>query len=138
MTYRDSLANPPWYSHGRRFQPIKVIEDWGLCHHLGCAVKYLARLGQKSSVVDDLLRIEWYLEREFNLHPQCISLPMAVHPYTTDEVIEDWNLSLYPGEVLYHLKASRSPAFRSDSLDQALCHLRRELALYNLDSGERL
>ena len=38
--------NPSHYKGDREFEPIDVIEDWGLNYHLGNALKYLARNGQ--------------------------------------------------------------------------------------------
>jgi len=49
-------------------QPIGVIESWGLGYHLGSAMKYLARAGNKlgESKNDDLKKAIWYLKREMN------------------------------------------------------------------------
>ena len=46
-------------------QPIEVIESWELGYHLGSAMKYIARAGNKfgESKNDDLKKAIWYLER---------------------------------------------------------------------------
>lgn len=48
------------------FEPIKVIEAWGIGFHLGNTVKYIARAGKKSNapMLDDLKKARWYLNRE--------------------------------------------------------------------------
>ena len=57
------VARPDHYVQGRRIEPIKVIEEWELGHHLACAVKYIARAGRKECEVLDLKKAIWYLER---------------------------------------------------------------------------
>jgi hypothetical protein len=62
-------------------QPIDVIERWALCHHLGCVMKYLARVGCPNSTLeqarleqnylrqaclDDLQKAAWHLIQEIN------------------------------------------------------------------------
>ena len=49
------------------YEAIKVIEAWGLGFHLGNAVKYIARAGKKDSIVQDLKKAKWYLERVIQL-----------------------------------------------------------------------
>lgn len=48
------------------FEPIKVIEHYGLGFHLGNAVKYILRAGHKpdNSYLQDLKKARWYLDRE--------------------------------------------------------------------------
>lgn len=46
----------------KRPQPITVIEDWGLGYHLGNALKYIARQGDKGGA-EDIKKAIWYLER---------------------------------------------------------------------------
>ena len=63
MTY-DSI-NPNHYKGGRQFEPIEVIEDWGLGYHLGNALKYISRNGRKpgEDPIEGLDKAIWYLER---------------------------------------------------------------------------
>lgn len=63
MTY-DAI-NPNHYKGGRKFEPIEVIEDWGLNYHLGNALKYISRNGRKpgEDPREGLSKAIWYLER---------------------------------------------------------------------------
>lgn len=61
----DKIINaPPHYVEGRTIEPICVIEDWKLDHHLACALKYIARAGRKGDAIPDLLKAIWYIERK--------------------------------------------------------------------------
>ena len=48
------------------YEAIKVIEAWGLGFCLGNTVKYISRAGKKDpdKHLEDLLKAQWYLERE--------------------------------------------------------------------------
>ena len=54
--------NPPHYAH-HTIQPIDVIEDWVLPHHLACCVKYFARYREKGEPMSDLYKAKWYMDR---------------------------------------------------------------------------
>ena len=41
------MINPNHYRGDRQYEPIAVIEDWGLNYRLGNAVKYISRNGRK-------------------------------------------------------------------------------------------
>ena len=60
------MINPDHYKGDRRFEPIEVIEDWGLNYRLGNALKYIARNGRKpgEDAREGLKKAIWYLERE--------------------------------------------------------------------------
>ena len=62
----DMINHPAHYCEGRKFEPIDVIDDWGLNYRLGCALKYIARAGRKdpSKAREDLQKCAWYIERE--------------------------------------------------------------------------
>lgn len=51
------------------YEAIKVIEAWGLGFHLGNTVKYISRCGRKAgeSVLKDLKKARWYLDRKIEL-----------------------------------------------------------------------
>lgn len=59
----DDINNPVHYTCGRTIEPIEVIEDWQLKHHLACAIKYISRVGRKEDSKKDILKAIWYLER---------------------------------------------------------------------------
>jgi hypothetical protein len=60
----DNVNYPPHYTFGK-YEPIDVIEDWGLSFCLGNVVKYIARAGRKSpSKLEDLKKARFYLNRE--------------------------------------------------------------------------
>lgn len=60
------MINPDHYKGDRRFEPIDVIEDWGLNYRLGNALKYISRNGRKpgEDPREGLKKAIWYLQRE--------------------------------------------------------------------------
>jgi Protein of unknwon function (DUF3310) len=60
------VDHPPHYAEGIDpvYEPILVIEAWGLGFHDGNTVKYIARAGKKGSRLLDLRKARWYLDRE--------------------------------------------------------------------------
>jgi hypothetical protein len=64
-------TNPNHYSNDKNIQPIEVIEDWDLGHHLACVVKYISRYklkGTDSDAEHDLEKALWYLERKIKIN----------------------------------------------------------------------
>ena len=61
----DVRSHPSHYCFGK-YEPVKVIQDWGLSFCLGNVVKYLARAGRKdgNSKLQDLLKAKQYIEFE--------------------------------------------------------------------------
>ncbi len=65
----DTINNPRHYTHMEpEYEPINVIEAWGLNYHLGNVLKYISRAGIKdpSTEVEELKKAEWYLTRHIN------------------------------------------------------------------------
>lgn len=60
----DLVRHPPHYIEGRKYEPRKVIYDWGLNFNLGNAVKYLSRAGRKGDKIEDLRKAIQYIEFE--------------------------------------------------------------------------
>lgn len=60
------ITHPSHYCDGRKYEPIKVIQDWNLDFALGSALKYIARAGRKpgNSKMQDLLKAKQYLDFE--------------------------------------------------------------------------
>ena len=60
------MINPNHYRGDRQYEPIAVIEDWGLNYRLGNAVKYISRNGRKpgEDPREGLEKAIWYLRRE--------------------------------------------------------------------------
>ena len=60
------MINPSHYRGDRKYEPIAVIEDWGLNYRLGNAVKYISRNGRKpgEDPREGLRKAIWYIERE--------------------------------------------------------------------------
>lgn len=59
--------NVSHYAEGRKYEPIKVIEDWNLNFNLGSALKYISRCGRKGnhlSAISDLNKAIDYLKFE--------------------------------------------------------------------------
>ena len=65
----DEINQPKHYTEGRKYEPINVMEDWGLLNHhcLATALKYIARCGRKGDAVTDLKKAIWYLQKEIEL-----------------------------------------------------------------------
>lgn len=61
------ISNPRHYVEGRTIEPISLIEDWNLNHHLACALKYISRAGRKHDEIKDLKKAIWYLERRIKV-----------------------------------------------------------------------
>lgn len=63
---KDTVEHPSHYCDGRKYEPVKVIQDWNLNFCLGNVVKYIARAGRKEgeSREKDLLKAKQYLEFE--------------------------------------------------------------------------
>jgi hypothetical protein len=59
----DQVNNPAHYTDGG-IQTIDFIEAKGLNFHLGNVVKYISRAGKKGDNLEDLLKAQWYLNRE--------------------------------------------------------------------------
>lgn len=60
----NMVSRPRHYTEGRKYEPRKVIYDWGLNFNLGNAVKYISRAGRKNDAVEDLKKAKQYLEFE--------------------------------------------------------------------------
>ena len=60
----DEIYHPDHYASGRVYEPIDVINDWGLGFNLGDVVKYIARAGRKpgSDTLTDLRKAKFYLD----------------------------------------------------------------------------
>tara|TARA_R110002124_G_scaffold285403_1_gene463919 strand:- start:270 stop:500 length:231 start_codon:yes stop_codon:yes gene_type:complete len=63
----DPVSNPSHYTYGRKYEPLDVVEDWGLDFHLGNVLKYISRAGRKDSMVQDLKKAMYYLSRKINI-----------------------------------------------------------------------
>ena len=62
----DMVNHPPHYNFGN-IEIIDAIEDWGLSYHLGNTVKYVARAEHKGTLLEDLKKARWYLDRKIQL-----------------------------------------------------------------------
>lgn len=60
----DAVSHPSHYAEGRKYEPRKVIADWGLNFNLGNAVKYISRAGRKGDKIEDLRKAIQYIEFE--------------------------------------------------------------------------
>lgn len=79
--------------------------------------------------LDALKKAEWYLARELSLSQPCSFVPLGPQPFTTEAILDDWDLSFHLSETLFHIKASKSPSMRGESLKQAMWRLKAEIAL---------
>ena len=65
---KESVNHPAHYGgEENQYEAIKVIEAWNLNFHLGNAVKYISRAGKKESIIQDLEKAKWYLERKIEI-----------------------------------------------------------------------
>ena len=61
----EYVTHPAHYGgKGNPYETINVIEAWELGFNLGNTVKYISRAGKKDSIVQELEKALWYLERE--------------------------------------------------------------------------
>lgn len=60
----NAVSHPSHYTEGRKYEPRKVIADWGLNFNLGNAVKYISRAGRKGDKIEDLRKAIQYIEFE--------------------------------------------------------------------------
>lgn len=66
------------------YEAIKVIEAWDLNFNLGNTIKYISRAGKKDSILQDLQKAAWYLNREIqNLLKKVSPLPASWKPAIT-------------------------------------------------------
>jgi len=59
----DQVNSPAHYTDGG-IQTIDFIEAKSLNFHLGNVIKYISRAGKKGDNLEDLLKAQWYLNRE--------------------------------------------------------------------------
>lgn len=64
----DEISRPTHYAEGRKYEPVKVIRDWGLSFNLGNALKYISRAGRKGDGINytlkDLYKAKQYIDFE--------------------------------------------------------------------------
>lgn len=73
-TSLDAVSHPSHHTVGRKYEPRKVIADWGLNFNLGNAVKYISRVGRKGDRIEDLRKAIQYIEFEIEeLDPHYMS-----------------------------------------------------------------
>ena len=118
------MINPDHYKGDRKFEPIEVIEDWGLNYRLGNALKYIARNGRKpgEDAREGLKKAIWYLERE--IQSQTSRTPYTPDydevydffletdvPFDASEVINLWDESVGPQEPM---DSAGNPVYAGD------------------------
>ena len=63
----EVVDHPPHYGGADNpYEAIKVIEAWELGFNLGNAAKYIARAEKKGSLIQDLEKARWHLDREIS------------------------------------------------------------------------
>ena len=67
MSKYDNVNKPAHYLKGRKYEPRKVINDWGLSYDIGCAVKYLSRAGRKYDTIEDYEKAINYIQDEIRI-----------------------------------------------------------------------
>ena len=84
--------NPKHYTDCS-IEPMDVIEDWGLPHHLACVVKYIKRHTLKGSPVQDLEKARWYLDRyleALKTQPRRLPLDLDISPEAVETIMRCW------------------------------------------------
>lgn len=71
----DLVNHPPHYGGiDDPYEAVKVIEAWKLGFNLGNTIKYICRSGKKNSLIEDLKKARWYLDREIsNIEKRSVS-----------------------------------------------------------------
>ena len=83
----DPVNHPAHYTEGRKYEPIKVIQDWKLDFCLGNAVKYISRCGRKDSkgmtsdekALQDLEKARFYLNYKIDEMKEQLSVLDKIH-----------------------------------------------------------
>lgn len=72
----DNINRPKHYVDGRKYEPIDVMEDWGLLEHhcLATALKYISRCGRKDNDIQDLKKAVWYIQKEIEIRSRTTDL----------------------------------------------------------------
>lgn len=60
----DSVNHPSHYGGDTVYETIKVLEAWKLNFNLGNCVKYISRADKKGNPLEDLMKAQFYLNRE--------------------------------------------------------------------------
>lgn len=94
------------------YEPIKVIEQFGLGFCMGNALKYILRAKFKGRELEDLKKALWYLERRIPHGPG----PVYSSPYTPAMVAKDWSLDGTLAIVVGHI-CRRKPRSAFDLLE---------------------
>ena len=122
------MINPNHYRGDRQFEPIAVIEDWGLNYRLGNALKYISRNGRKpgEDPREGLKKAIWYLEREI----ASLDRPSQYVPFETDyeDVLEYYGQTVDEKEAwpqtwnddTYDLKFTDTSVFLERKSDAAI------------------
>lgn len=64
---KEVINHPDHYGgEDNLYETIKVIEAWKLNFNLGNCIKYISRAGKKADLLEDLMKAQWYLEREIS------------------------------------------------------------------------
>jgi len=114
----DKINHPHHYCHGRKYEPIEVIDDWNLGFNLGNAVKYLSRAGRKENALEDLKKAAWYIDREIKRNePPAPSLQYEELVMALAAEADDWEFPHGLDDVVYYNSAE---AGATDVDDQQL------------------
>lgn len=135
----DSVDHPSHYAEGRKYEPIVVIEAWGLGFNLGNALKYISRAGRKdpAKTEEDLRKAVWYIDRELSksLFERLLSrisrrllrrkLRGRIDP---NDVTEDWKLPSNPSCAIVSIYEGSRPYLKSAValLEYEIDHLHRK------------
>lgn len=124
MKYMDDKINhPKHYCEGRKYEPIDVIEDWGLGIHGGNAVKYISRAGRKGDAIEDLEKARWYVDRYVqkndkffiklwqNIRRWFVNTKIDITP-DPHEVAKDWGLNTIFESALSHIALGNLDAMK--------------------------
>jgi len=62
---KEMVDHPSHYGGADNvYEVIKIIEQFGLCFHLGNLLKYVLRCGKKDDELQELKKARWYLDRK--------------------------------------------------------------------------
>lgn len=137
----DNINSPSHYISGRRIEPIDVIEEFNLCYHTGCVVKYISRAGRKGSALEDLYKAEWYLKREIEIcdtDSDCFNRPRHRKHYSIREILEDWDIKDDLNKCMFLLLSSKLTDLEiyRDKLIDSFHHLNQSIKDYQTNASE--
>jgi hypothetical protein len=125
------MTYPTTRVHVAIIKPEDIIEAWSLCPHIATFIKQINLLRCKTVEWNLLLELELFQDRV----AKCCNSLSKTRSYTSEDVINDWQLSFHLREALFNIRAYQEIQHKNENLDslkgeilqQALSHISAEV-----------